>query len=59
MEDVKVGESFDDIHFLPHKAIRQNGKNITKVCVVFDGFARLPEKPSLYDILYSGPCLLP
>ena len=57
IKEVKDDESFENIHYLPHRAVLKE-KDTTKVCVIFDASARLPEKSSLNDTLYSGPCLL-
>ena len=59
IEEVKDDETFENAHYLPHRAVIRNEKDTTKVRVVFDASAKLPGQPSLNDVLYSGPCLLP
>ena len=42
-------------YYLPHKAaVKENREKI-----VFDRSACSPNKPSINDFLFSGPCLLP
>ena len=53
-EDYKVREC----HYLPHHAIFREGKNTSKIRIVFDASAR-SEGPSLNDCLYKGPQLTP
>ena len=47
------------IHYLPHRAVVKSEWKTTKVRVVFDASLKLSEEPSLNDLLYAGPCLLP
>ena len=46
-------------HYLPHRAVVKENRETTKVRIVFDGSAHSPNEPSINDVLYSGPCLLP
>ena len=47
------------IHYLPHRAVIKPERKATKVRVVFDASSKQSDKPSLNDLLYAGPCLLP
>ena len=38
---------------------RRKNRETTKVRIVFDGSAHSTNEPSVNDVLYSGPCLLP
>ncbi|XP_057297885.1 uncharacterized protein LOC130628870 [Hydractinia symbiolongicarpus] len=56
----KVPESeiaCENAHYLPHHPVVRQDKSTTKVRPVFDGSCAI-HKPSLNDILYSGPNLL-
>ena len=46
-------------HYLSHRAVVKENRETTKVRIVFDGSAHLSNEPSINDVLYSGPCLLP
>ena len=46
-------------HYLPHRAVIRENHSTTKVRIVFDGSAHNENEPSINDVLYSGPCLLP
>ena len=46
-------------HYLPHRAVVKENRETTKVRIVFDGSAHSTNEPSINDVLYSGPCLLP
>ena len=46
-------------HHLPHRAVIKENRETTKVRIVFDDLAHSPNEPSINDVLYSGPCLLP
>ena len=43
-------------HYLPHRAVIKGNRETTKV---FDGSAQILNEPSINDVLYFGPCLLP
>ena len=47
------------MHYLPHSGVVRKDHNTTKLRIVFDVSAKIRNEPSLNDILYSGPCLLP
>lgn len=58
VERVPTDNDQRSIHYLPHTAVVRNDKETTKVRIVYDASAHLPNKPSLNDCLYKGPCLL-
>ena len=47
------------VHCLPHRAVVRQNRDTTKVRIVFDAAAHVDNEPSLNDVLYSGPCMLP
>lgn len=47
-------ESGQKLHYLPHRAVVRQGKETTKVRIVYDVSAR-STGPSLNDCLYPGP----
>ncbi|WKY08755.1 hypothetical protein Q1695_007907 [Nippostrongylus brasiliensis] len=47
------------IHYLAHEAIITPHKETTKIRVVFDASAHIKDSPSLNEVLYQGPVLLP
>ena len=58
IEEVPASEvAKEDVYYLPHHPVVRRDKATTKVRVVFDGSCKT-HKPSLNDILYSGPNLL-
>ena len=60
IEEVNENEVVRSAHYLPHHGMIKSDRETTKTRVVFDVSARSDKnKPSLNDILYSGPCLLP
>lgn len=47
-------------HYLPHHSVLRLGKAITKVCIVYDAFARIHGNVnSLNECLHHGSVLLP
>ena len=46
-------------HYLAHRAVVKENRETTMVRIVFDGSAHSSDEPSINDVLYSGPCLLP
>ncbi|EYC37237.1 hypothetical protein Y032_0813g2483 [Ancylostoma ceylanicum] len=60
LEEVSDQEDTDTIkHYLPHKPVFTPSKATTKMRIVFDASAHLAGKPSLNDVLYKGPLILP
>ena len=54
--DLSVPKEVNQIHHLPHHGIIRQGKDTTKLRIVYDASARpSPSQPSLNDCLYSGP----
>ena len=47
------------VHYLPHRGVLRTEKETSKLRIVYDASAKHDQQPSLNDILYSGPCLLP
>ena len=56
-----ITTSYDlgSVHYLPHRAVARQNRDTTKVRIVFDASAHVYNEPSLNDVLYSGPCMLP
>ena len=50
---------FTNFMYLPHREVIKENRSTTKICVVFDPSVKVKDNPSLNDILYKGPCLLP
>ena len=46
-------------HDLPHRAVREENGNTSKVRIVFDVPSKQKDQPDLNGLLNSGPCLLP
>ena len=44
---------------MPHRAVIKSERETTKIRVVFDASSKQSDEPSLNDLLYTGPCLLP
>ena len=53
VSESEVGDR-GNTHFVPHHAVIRRDKETTKLCVVFDAFAR-STGPSLNKCLYAGP----
>ena len=50
----------EDVHYLPHHAVIQRDRETTKLRIVYDGSAKLPERThSLNDCLETGPNYTP
>lgn len=47
------------VHYLPHRGVIREDKETSKLRIVFDASSHVQNQPSLNDVLYSGPCLLP
>ncbi|KAL6726225.1 hypothetical protein Aduo_008217 [Ancylostoma duodenale] len=46
-------------HYLAHHAVISEGNKTTKIRCVYDGSAKTKNNPSLNDLLFRGPVLLP
>ena len=56
---VLTSSDLGSAHYLPQRAVVLQNKDTTKVRIVFDASVHANNETSLYDILYSGPCILP
>ncbi|KAK6733727.1 hypothetical protein RB195_017468 [Necator americanus] len=52
-------EEGDVIHYIPHQPVITPHKETTKLRIVFDASSHLKDCPSLNDVLYQGPLILP
>ena len=59
LEEVPTIHKTNTVHHLPHRAVVREGREITKVKIVFDASAKYQNELSLNNILDPGPCLLP
>ena len=59
LEPDDVTDKPGSTHYLPHRAVIRENHSTTKVRIVLDGSAHNENEPSINNILYSGPCLLP
>ncbi|KAL6722450.1 hypothetical protein Aduo_017575 [Ancylostoma duodenale] len=60
LEEIQEQEPSETIeHYLPHKPVFTPSKATTKIRIVFDASAHLAGKPSLNDVLYHRPLILP
>ena len=49
VEEVKDDKTFENVHYLPHRAVIKNERDTTKIRVVFDASAKSPKQPSLNE----------
>ena len=48
------------IHYLPHRAVVKDGKQTSKVRIVYDASCKVSKhSPSLNQCLYKGPTMIP
>uniref|UniRef100_A0A7I5EAG2 CCHC-type domain-containing protein n=1 Tax=Haemonchus contortus TaxID=6289 RepID=A0A7I5EAG2_HAECO len=47
------------VHYIPHQPVITPQKGTTKLRIVFDASAHFKDSPSLNDVLYQGPLILP
>ncbi|ETN70133.1 hypothetical protein NECAME_14971 [Necator americanus] len=47
------------VHYIPHQPVLTSQKTTMKVRIVFDALAHYKGSPSLNDVLYIGPVILP
>ena len=61
IEKVPLNQNIEPgtIHYLPHRAVIKSERETTKIRVAFDASSEQSDEPSLNDLLYAGPCLLP
>ena len=50
---------FNNVTYLPHREVVKENRSTTNTQVVFDASVKVEDYPSLNDIFYKGPCLLP
>ena len=55
IEKVDDEETQGKAYYLPHRAVMGSDKETTKVCIIFDGSAKVDQCTSLNEGLYSGP----
>ncbi|KAK6736214.1 hypothetical protein RB195_019097 [Necator americanus] len=49
----------NQVHYIPHQPVLTPQKTTTKVRIAFDASAHYKGSPSLNDVLYRGPVILP
>ena len=47
------------LHYLPHRPVVKENREISKVRILFDASSKYEGKPSINESLESRPCLLP
>ncbi|KAK6744964.1 hypothetical protein RB195_011585 [Necator americanus] len=52
-------EEGDVVHYIPHQPVITPHKETTKLRIVFDASSHFKDCPSLNDVLYQGPLILP
>ena len=59
IEEVNSPGIFNNVTDLPRREVLKENRSTTKIRVVFDASVTVEDNPSLNDILYKGPFLLP
>ena len=59
IRSTKTSYDLGSVHYLPHRAVVRQNRDTIKVRVVFDASVDVNNEPSLNEVLYSGPCMLP
>ena len=59
IRSTKTSYDLGSVHYLPHRPVVYQSRDTTKLRTVFDASAHVSNEPSLNDVLYSGPCMLP
>uniref|UniRef100_W6NUL9 Integrase catalytic domain-containing protein n=1 Tax=Haemonchus contortus TaxID=6289 RepID=W6NUL9_HAECO len=59
IEAVDEAEPPEYCHYLAHHAVISQSSTTTKIRCVYDGSAKTKDNPSLNDLLFRGPVLLP
>ena len=49
----------DGVHYLPHRGVKRETSETTKLRVVYDASSKSNGAPSLNDCLFKGPSLTP
>ena len=55
----KTSYDLGSVQYLPHCTVVRQNRDTTKVRTAFDTSAHVDSEPSLNDVLYPGPCMLP
>ena len=59
-EKYTINERGESVHYLPHHAVIRKERATTKICIVYDGSAKLNDsEASLNECLQTGPNLIP
>ena len=61
IEELPLNEDFksETIYYLPQRVVIKSERETTKLQLVFDASWKQPDKPSLNNLLYAGPCFSP
>ncbi|XGW34823.1 hypothetical protein V3C99_018672 [Haemonchus contortus] len=59
VEESTNGATGEQIHYIPHQSVTTPHKATTELGIVFDASAHYKNCPSLNDVLYRGPIILP
>ncbi|EYB90421.1 hypothetical protein Y032_0220g2511 [Ancylostoma ceylanicum] len=59
IEEVPMDEMQKPSHYLSHHGVIKKENNDIKIRCVFDGSAKMKGSPSINEVLYRGPVLLP
>ena len=59
IKEVNPPGILNNVTYLPHREVAKENRSATKIRVVFDANVKVEDNPSLNDILYKGPYLLP
>ena len=62
LEDVDLSPptTLRPVHYLPHHPVLRKDKSASRVRIVYDASSKATsDSPSLNDVLYSGPSLIP
>ena len=59
IEKVNSPGIFNNVTYLPNREVVKENRSTTKIRAVFDASVKVEDNPSVNDILYKSPCLLP
>ena len=57
--EAEIQSDRKDIYYIPHQAVIKEGRETTKIRIVFDGSRKAKDEKSLNEKLYAGPALQP